>query len=87
MHTWMFGQAMADFGSASFGRKLDATRMVAAGGASDADGRSQSSNARWYAWFASAKRSEVCSASASLNSTRAIACRSPRRSSSRSNSW
>ena len=86
MHSWMFGHAMADFGSASLGRKLEATRMVAAGGASGAAGGSHRSNARWYASLASAKRSDVCRASASLNSTSAIACRSPRRSSSGSRS-
>ena len=32
--------------------------MVAAGGASDGSGGSQNSNARWYASFASAKRSD-----------------------------
>ena len=31
MQSWMFGHAIADFGSASFGRKLVATRSVAVG--------------------------------------------------------
>ena len=81
MHSWMFGHAIADFGSGSFGqearrhaqrrRRRAGERLAAA---------SRSSNARWYVSFASANRSDMCSASASLNSTSAIACRSPRRS-------
>jgi len=81
MQSWMSGQAMADFGSASFGRKLVATRSVADGVSGyAADGR-QSSKARWYVAFASAKRSDVCRARPSLNNTTAIACCRPRRSS------
>ena len=47
MHTWMFGHAMADFGSGSFGRKLVATRRAADGWPAHGAGDSQWSNARW----------------------------------------
>ena len=57
-----------------------ATRSVAVGAVGGGSGGVQSANARWYASFASSKRSDVCSASASLKSTSAISCRSPRAS-------
>src|SRR6266542_7048698 len=72
MHSWMFGQAMADFGSLSLGRKLVATRSVAVGVPATGSGGVHSSNARRYVSFASAHRSDMCSARASLNRTTAI---------------
>src|SRR6266508_5765666 len=54
MHSWMFGHAMADFGSLSFGRKLVATRSVADGSTEGADGGVHRSNARRYVSSASA---------------------------------
>ena len=72
MQSWMLGHAIAERGSGSSGRKLDATRRVAVGVAAAGVGGDQCANARWYASFASANRSDMCSARASLNSTSAI---------------
>ena len=79
MQSWMFGHAIADRGSGSFGRKLVPIRRVAVGSVADGSGGVQKSNARWYISFASAKRSDMWNARASLNRTSAIASRSPRR--------
>ena len=47
MQSWMLGHAIAERGSGSFGRKLDATWIAAVGGAPDGSGGDQSGNARW----------------------------------------
>ena len=47
MQTWMLGQAIADLGSGSFGRKLVAIRSVADGVPTHGAGGRQNPKARW----------------------------------------